>query len=75
MKIIIGKIFATALLIAGLAGTAHASHDNGQGKSQDGNHLESVSTAPEPSTFWLFLTGALGLAAVNRYQKKGATKS
>ena len=76
MKTYNGKLFMTVMLTVCLVSTAQATHDSGNGKSQDGQgtYLESVSTAPEPSTFWLFLTGALALAAFNRYQKKGVTE-
>jgi hypothetical protein len=67
-KIIINLLFGMLLLLS-LTGTAHADHDAGQGKSQDGA-LKSISVAPEPSTFWLFLAGGLALAALGRYQRK-----
>lgn len=66
----VGKVLKAAIIIAIISGSAHASHDNGQGKSQD-DPLDSVSVAPEPSTFWLFLSGALGIAAFNRYKNAG----
>jgi len=70
MNKIIGNFLKVTLLAAGLTGSVHAAHDNGQGNSQDGkNPLDSVSVAPEPSTFWLFLSGALAIAAYMRRKK------
>ena len=71
MKISIGKIIGATLLALTITSAAYASHDNGLGKSQDGNdHLESVSVAPEPSTIWLFLVGSLMVAAYGFNKKK-----
>lgn len=67
IKVIINFSFSMLLLLS-LTDTAHATHDAGQGKSQDGA-LKSISVAPEPSTFWLFLTGGLALSICRRYQK------
>jgi hypothetical protein len=65
----IRRLFWGMALVLSLTGTAHATHDSGQGKSQDGA-LESISVAPEPSTFWLFLIGGLALATFGQYQRK-----
>ena len=71
MKTSIGKFIGAMLLALTMAGTVHASHDNGLGKSQDGkDHLSSVSVAPEPSTYWLFLVGTLMVAAYGLNKKK-----
>lgn len=70
MKNLIGKYLGAVLLTASLS-TAYAAHDNGQGKSQDHpkDALASVSVAPEPSTFWLFLAGSLAIALYSRRRK------
>ncbi len=60
----------TILLTLGSVNSAFATHDQGQGKSQDHDELGSLSTAPEPSTIWLFLTGTLGLVAHGRRKLK-----
>ena len=72
MNKIIIKLLQSALLTACLWGVAYAEHDNGQGKSQHpaNDPLESVSVAPEPSTYWLFLSGTLAILAFNRRKKK-----
>jgi len=71
MNKIIIKLLQSAILTACLSSVAYAGHDNGQGKSQHpGNDpLESVSVAPEPSTYWLFLSGTLAILAFNRRKK------
>lgn len=70
MNKIIGNFLKAALLTAGLSGSVHAAHDSGQGKSKDGQgQLDSVSVAPEPSTFWLFLSGSLAMAIYMRRKK------
>ena len=71
MKKSIGKIIAVTILAMTLTSQGYASHDNGFGKSQDDkDHLSSVSVAPEPSTFWLFLVGTLMVAAYGFNRKK-----
>ncbi len=59
---------ALALFLSfSMAGSVHAEHDSGQGKSQDGgSELDSVRVAPEPSSLWYFLLGAGALAAYRR---------
>lgn len=60
------------LLISSLLGSmsaampAHASHDNGQGKSQDGGQIGSTAVAPEPESYLLFLSGLIVLYAWHR---------
>ena len=60
--------FLLALIVAVIPATLeaavplpiHATHDNGQGKSQDGSDHEalgSTAVAPEPETYLLFLIG------------------
>ena len=72
MTISIRKTLTLLMIWCCLCGSAQASHDNGQGKSQDGGHgqdeheLGSVAVAPEPSTLLIFLLGSLGLAAAFR---------
>jgi hypothetical protein len=72
MNKIITKLLQSALLTACISSVAYAEHDSGQGKSQDPNHdpLESVSVAPEPSTYWLFLFGTLAIIAYGRRKTK-----
>ena len=58
-------ILVSLALAAGGGNLALADHDQGLGKSQDGNDntdLSSLSVAPEPSTYWMFLLGTLGIA-------------
>jgi len=57
-----------ALVTIIFTSAAYAEHDNGQGKSQDhpNDKLSSISVAPEPSAFWLFLSGTLAIAAYIR---------
>ena len=76
MKKIIIKLLQFALLTACLSSVAYAEHDNGQGNSQDSTKdpLESVSVAPEPSTYWLFLSGTLAIVAFNRRKQKLSLK-
>ena len=69
MKKLIRNFLKVAILTAIFSSAVHAEHDNGQGRSQD-DPLGSVSVAPEPSTFWLFLSGTLMIAAYGRYKKK-----
>ena len=69
MNKFIRNFLKAAILTAIVSSTVHAGHDNGQGKSQD-DPLGSVSVAPEPSTFWLFLSGTLMIAAYGRYRTK-----
>lgn len=75
MNKIMANFMKTALLTVGLSGYVYAGHDPGQGKSQDGpkDPLASVSVAPEPSTFWLFIAGAAAIAAYKRHKKNGLT--
>ncbi len=62
----------TFILNLGLCNLVLADHDSGLGKSQDGQgDLSSLSTAPEPSTVWLFLAGALGIASHIRRKECG----
>jgi len=69
MNKLIRNFLKAVILTAIFSSAVHAEHDNGQGKSQD-DPLGSVSVAPEPSTFWLFLSGTLMIAAYSRYYKK-----
>jgi hypothetical protein len=75
MKRAIAGILLTILLSFGFCGPLLACHDQGQGKSQDCKDLGDIATAPEPSTFWLFAIGILGLVAVSRLKssRTGAT--
>ena len=75
MKRAIAGILLTILLSFGFCGPLLACHDQGQGKSQDCGDLGDIATAPEPSTFWLFAIGVLGLATVSRLKssRTGAT--
>jgi hypothetical protein len=66
MKSIFATILLTMMLSFCFCSPVLACHDQGQGKSQDCDELEDVATAPEPSTYWLFAIGILGLAAVSR---------
>jgi hypothetical protein len=72
MNRLFGGFIKTACLAVMLSSAAHAEHDNGQGKSQDHpkDPLLSVSVAPEPSTFWLLLSGTLMIAVYVRHKKK-----
>ena len=72
MKNLISDFLKIAMLTLILTNAAYAEHDSGQGKSQDSDKLDSVSVAPEPSAFWLFLTGALMMTAVGLRKKKRA---
>jgi len=75
MKPTITSILFTMMLSFYFCGPVLACHDQGQGKSQDCNDLGDIATAPEPSTFWLFAIGVLGLATVSRLKssRTGAT--
>ena len=66
MKLTFSKILLTMMLSFYFCDPVLACHDKGQGKSQDCNELGDIATAPEPSTFWLFAIGVLGLATVSR---------
>lgn len=69
----IRTLSASALLALALSGPVLASHDSGQGKSQDGKgQVGSVAVAPEPSTFWLFTAGVavVGVAVKRRRRLK-----
>ena len=66
MKLTFASILLTIMLSLCFCDPVLACHDQGQGKSQDCNDLGDIATAPEPSTFWLFAIGVLGLAAVSR---------
>lgn len=72
MKITIRASMACVFMLATCSQAALASHDNGQGKSQDGKgHVESVAVAPEPSTFWLFTAGAAVVGLATRRRRSG----
>ena len=75
MKPTITSILLTMMLSFCFCGPVLACHDQGQGKSQDCGDLGDIATAPEPSTFWLFAIGVLGLATVSRLKssRPGAT--
>ena len=75
MKRAIAGILLTILLSFIFCGPLLACHDQGQGKSQDCNDLGDIATAPEPSTFWLFAIGVVGLVTVSRLKpsRTGAT--
>ena len=75
MKLTFAGILLTMMLSFGFCDPVLACHDQGQGKSQDCNDLGDIATAPEPSTFWLFAIGVLGLATVSRLKssRPGAT--
>jgi len=72
MKKLMGGLIKTAFLTVMLTSAASAEHDNGQGKSQDNPNdpLLSVSVAPEPSTFWLLLSGTLMITVYVRHKRK-----
>ena len=72
MKNVISNFLKIVTLTVILSNAAHAEHDEGQGKSQHPDKLDSVSVAPEPSAFWLFLAGALMMSAVGLSKKKRA---
>jgi hypothetical protein len=76
MNKIIIKLLQSALLTVCISSVAYAAHDNGQGNSQDSpkDPLASVSVAPEPSTYWLFLIGTLAIVAFNRRKQKLSLK-
>jgi len=75
MKRALASILLTMMLSFCFGDPVLACHDQGQGKSQDCNDLGDIATAPEPSTFWLFAIGVLGLATVSRLKssRTGAT--
>ena len=75
MKLTFASILLTMMLSFCFCDPVLACHDQGQGKSQDCNDLGDIATAPEPSTFWLFAIGVLGLAAASRLNssRTGAT--
>ena len=70
MKSLISDFLKIVTLTVFLSTAAYAEHDLGQGKSQHPEKLDSVSVAPEPSAFWLFLAGALMMSAVSLRKKK-----
>ena len=72
MKNVISNFLKIVTLTVILSNAAHAEHDSGLGKSQHPDKLDSVSVAPEPSAFWLFLAGALMMSAVGLSKKKRA---
>ena len=72
MKTLVSDFLKIMMLTVILTNAVHADHDQGQGKSQHPDQYDSVSVAPEPSAFWLFLTGALMMTAVGLYKKKRA---
>jgi hypothetical protein len=71
MNKIIRRMISVALLTLCLSNVVYAEHDNGMGNSQDGA-LKSISVAPEPSTFWLFLSGTLAMAAFGWHKRKSS---
>ena len=76
MKLTFAGILLTMMLSFCICDPVLACHDQGQGKSQDCNDdLGDIATAPEPSTYWLFAIGILGLATVSRLKssRPGAT--
>ena len=75
MKRTISRILLTMMLSFCICSPVLACHDRGQGKSQDCGGLGDIATAPEPSTYWLFAIGVLGLAAISRLKssRTGAT--
>lgn len=76
MKNVISGFLKIVILTVVLTSAVHAEHDGGQGKSQDGQgKYDSVSVAPEPSAFWLFLTGALMMTTVGMWKKKRPVSS
>ena len=70
MKTVVSDFLKIVTLTIILSNAANAEHDEGQGKSQHPEKLGSVSVAPEPSAFWLFLAGALMMSAVGLRNKK-----
>ena len=66
MKRALASILLTMMLSFCICDPVLACHDQGQGKSQDCGDLGDIATAPEPSTYWLFAIGILGLATVSR---------
>ena len=75
MKLTFAGILLTMMLSFCFCDPVLACHDRGQGKSQDCDDLGDIATAPEPSTFWLFAIGVLGLATASRLKasRPGAT--
>lgn len=75
MSKVIGNLLKVTFFTMVFSGAVSAGHDNGQGKSQDhpNDKLDSISVAPEPSTYWLLLTGALMIAAFGRRKSKHIT--
>jgi hypothetical protein len=62
MKTAIRTIFFILLYLALTSDPAWASHDSGQGKSQDCHgELDCLAVTPEPGTYWSFLLGAAAL--------------
>ena len=70
MKNVISDFLKIVTLTVIMMNAAHAGHDQGLGKSNHPEQLDSVSVAPEPSAFWLFLTGALMMTAVGLRKRK-----
>ena len=70
MKNVISDFLKIVTLTGILMNAAHAEHDQGQDKSRHPDKLDSVSVAPEPSAFWLFLAGALMMTTVGLRKKK-----
>ena len=66
MKLTFAGILLTMMLSFCICDPVLACHDQGQGKSQDCGDLGDIATAPEPSTYWLFAIGILGLVTVSR---------
>lgn len=64
MKNVISDFLKIVTLSMIMMNAVYAEHDQGQDKSNHPVKLDSVSVAPEPSAFWLFLTGGLMMAAV-----------
>ena len=69
MKNVISNFLKMVMLTVIMMNAAHAGHDEGLGKSQHPEKLDSVSVAPEPSAFWLFLAGGLMMTAVGLRKK------
>ena len=69
MKNVISNFLKMVVLTVIMMNAAHAEHDQGKDKSQHPEKLDSVSVAPEPSAFWLFLVGGLMMTAVGLRKK------
>lgn len=70
MKTAIQTIILTLVLLGWAGNTSWASHDAGQGKSQDCHgELDCLAVTPEPATYWSFLLGAGALAIWSRSRR------